>query len=219
MKTTKILFILILLSFISCKGEEDSYFYPPVIFEFATVQTNALGEVSSLKTDKGKIYSVDKYLAKNKLSVNSSLRIICYYALVKEVSETKVDLYAVGQPTCTKPEVFEAKDRKTDPTNVQSIWLAGDYINLILSIKAQNKSHSLKFMEDSITNRNGISTIHLTLFHKNNGDIEAYNQRGYLSVPLESYIKQFPRGFNVSFSINTYKGLQKFPFTYQSAAE
>lgn len=219
MKTTKILFILILLSFISCKGEEDSYFYPPVILEFATVQTNATGQISSLKTDKGIIYPVDNYLAKNKLSANASLRVVCYYTLVEKTAEKKVDIYAVGTPTSTKPEKIKEQERKIDPVSVQSIWLAGDYINLILSIKAQNKSHSLKFMEDSITNDNGISTIHLSLFHNKNGDIEAYSQRAYLSVPLESYIKQFPNGFNISFSINSYDGLQKFPFTYQSAAE
>lgn len=220
MRTTKILLMLILLSFISCKGDGDSYVYPPIIFEFTTAQTNASGDVISIKTDKGITYQIDKLFTNSKLSANTQERIICYYTLIKEGgTDTKADLYAIAKPFTTIPKHFNEKDRKTDPVGVQSAWLAGEFINITALIKAQNKGHEFHFMEDAITTENGIPTITITLYHDKNGDMEAYTKMGYLSIPLMGYISQYPHGFNILLNINTYDGIKKFPFSYQSAVK
>lgn len=216
MRTVKTLFILILLSFISCKGEEDSYIYPPIIFEFATVQTDATGVAVSLKTDKGVTYDVNNFYSKNRLLTNARVRVICYYTLIREDSKTEIDIYSIGKTISPTPEIIRfEKDRKTDPVNIQSVWLAGDYINSTIQVKAQNKTHYLKFMEDAITLDKGIPTVHITLYHDKNSDLEAYNQTAYTSIPLEKYIKQYPNGFNISYNINTYNGIETHLFSYQ----
>ena len=74
---------------------------------------------------------------------------------------------------------------KTDPVNIQSIWRSGDYLNMILLVKAQNKKHSFHFIEAQGANQT--SCLRLTLYHDKGEDVEAYTQKAYLSVPLKKY--------------------------------
>lgn len=214
MKTLNILSILTLLSFISCKGEEDTYVYPPVKLEFITAQTDATGSIVSLISDKGVTYPIGQDKTNSKLIANAKERIVCYYASSDAVSSKteSVDIYSLAKPISVKPQ--PRTDRITDPIDIQSIWLSGDYINITALIKAQNKTHRFDFIEDKITSENGVPTVHIILYHDNGGDMEAYTKKGYLSMPLENYIKNYPNGFNVSFSINTYKdGIKDYSFS------
>jgi hypothetical protein len=107
---------------------------------------------------------------------------------------------------------------KTDPVGIQSIWLSGHYINMTLQVKLQSEKHLFHFIETSISQSKGTPLINLTLYHDKNDDVEAYTKIAYLSVPLDKYIQQYPDGFTVSFSINTFtEGVKTFTFTYPPA--
>lgn len=105
---------------------------------------------------------------------------------------------------------------KTDPLDIQSVWKSGNYLNLILLPMAKEKSHIFHFMEDGITdNEDGSRTLHLTLYHNQNGDYEAFTRKSYLSIPLWAYEGRLAQGDRVILRINTYeKGFVSYEFTY-----
>lgn len=105
---------------------------------------------------------------------------------------------------------------KTDPLGIQSVWKSGNYLNLILLPMAKEKSHIFHFIEDGITdNEDGSRTLHLTLYHNQNGDYEAFTRKSYLSVPLWAYEGRLTQGDRVILRIHTYeKGFVSYEFTY-----
>ncbi len=222
MKLKNIYLFLIFLSLLSCKGEEDSYVYPSVKLEFISAQTDASGKIISLTTDKDATYSVEKDRTDSKLSVNTLQRIVCNY-IVTEPAENSQNASAViyslikaVSPTPVK--LASGTQMKTDPVDIQSVWLSGHYINMTLQVMLQSKTHLFHFIETSTTIQNGVPSINLALYHDKNDDVEAYTKIAYLSVPLDKYIQQYPNGFNVSMSIQTFNdGVKTYTFTYPSS--
>jgi hypothetical protein len=222
MKLKNIYLFLIFLSLFSCKGEEDSYIYPSVKLEFLSAQTDASGKIISLTTDKDATYSVEKDRTDSKLSVNTLQRIVCNY-IVSEPADNSQNASAViyslikaVSPTPVK--LAPGTQMKTDPVDIQSVWLSGHYINMTLQVMLQSKTHLFHFIETSTTIKNGVPSINLTLYHDKNDDVEAYTKIAYLSAPLDKYIQQYPNGFNVSMSIQTFNdGVKTYTFTYPSS--
>lgn len=106
---------------------------------------------------------------------------------------------------------------KTDPVELQSIWLGYDYLNILLGIKAQNGRHIVDFIEDEVTAdaATGQVTVHLTLFHDNVEDVQAYTRRAYASAPLWKYATAGVQKVTVYFTVNTYsEGPKTYEFEY-----
>ena len=73
---------------------------------------------------------------------------------------------------------------KTDPLDIQSVWKSGNYINLILLPMAKEKSHIFHFIDEGISNNgDGSRTLHLTLYHNQNGDYEAFTDTSSDTLP------------------------------------
>jgi hypothetical protein len=219
MKLKNIYLFLIFLSLLSCKGEEDSYVYPSVKLEFMSAQTDNSGKIVSLKTDKDSTYQVENDRTNSKLDANILQRIVCYYSTLSKATATEnatAEIYSLIKTVSPTPgRLATGTVMKTDPVGIQSIWLSGDYINLTLQIKLQSQAHLFHFIENEVILNKGVPSIHLTLYHDKNGDVEAYTKVAYLSVPLAKYIQQYPNGFTVSFSINTFtEGVKAYSFTY-----
>ena len=87
---------------------------------------------------------------------------------------------------------------------------------MILNIKIKEKGSKLAFIEDGIsTGDDGKQTLSLTLFHNRNNDIEGFDQKYYLSVPLWHYHDILQKGDAIVFNLNTYKeGMTSRIFTY-----
>ncbi|WP_321519891.1 NigD-like C-terminal domain-containing protein [uncultured Bacteroides sp.] len=222
MKLKNIYLFLIFLFLLSCKGEEDSYIYPSVKLEFISAQTDNSGKIISLKTDKDSTYQVENDRTSSKLDANILQRIVCYYSTLSKATATEnatAEIYSLIKTVSPTPgRLASGAVMKTDPVGIQSIWLSGDYINLTLQIKLQSQAHLFHFIETEVTQSNGVPSIHLTLYHDKNGDVEAYTKVAYLSAPLAKYIQQYPNGFTISFSINTFtEGVKTFTFTYPPA--
>ncbi len=223
MKLKNIYLFLIFLSFLSCKEEEDSYVYPSVKLEFMSAQTDSSGKIVSLKTDKDTTYQVENDRTNSKLDANLLQRIVCYYSTLSKATATQnatAEIYSLIKAVSPTPaKLATGAVMKTDPVGIQSVWLSGDYINLTLQIKLQSQAHLFHFIETGVTQSGGLPSIHLTLYHDNAGDVEAYTKIAYLSVPLAKYIQQYPNGFTVSFSINTYmEGVKTYTFLAPSSA-
>mgnify|MGYP000508053380 FL=1 len=98
------------------------------------------------------------------------------------------------------------RDRiKTDPVAIQSIWRGGNYLNLILQVKVKDQKHGYHFIENKLENKDGEQTLYLTLYHDRNNDIEGFNRKVYLSVPLWAYAGKLHKGDKIVFNIRTYK--------------
>ena len=210
-----LLFTLLVSLLTSC-GDDD-YHYPSVKLEFMTAFSGEDGSLKSVLTDEGEQYPVLENASKLTIDPNSFVRIVSNYEPVKTVEGVAgVKLYAVLgtiSPFPLPAEKFE-NGIKTDPVELQGIWMGIDYLNLLLGIKAQDGKHLLHFVEDEEVKEEstGLVTVHLTLYHDATDDVLAYTKRAYVSVPLWQYAEEWVRKVTVTMDIKIYSGETK---TYQ----
>nr|WP_302830967.1 NigD-like C-terminal domain-containing protein [uncultured Bacteroides sp.] len=210
-----LLFTLLVFLLTSC-GDDD-YHYPSVKLEFLTAFSGSDGSLQSVLTDEGEQYPVLENASKLTIDPNSFVRIVSNYEPVKAADGVAgVKLYAaLGtiSPFPLPADKFE-DGVKTDPVELQSIWMGIDYLNLLLGIKAQDGKHLLHFIEDEVVKdkSTGLVNVHLTLYHDAANDVLAYTKRAYVSVPLWQYAEEGVKKVAVTMDINTYSGETK---TYQ----
>ena len=199
----KIMTILFTACMISACGE-DEYVYPDVVTEFVCLQTDGQGTGYRLITDDGKSMDIPTdRCPTDKLTPDSIYRIISKY--IPMGNEAKVyALQAVNAPL-PKPE-SEFESIHTDAVNIQSIWRSGDYLNLILQVMVKDQKHQFAFIDKGITqDTEGKQTLSITLFHNRNNDVEGFNQKAYLSIPLWHYNGLLNPGDTIQLHLNTYK--------------
>lgn len=215
-KTFQPLFRSLLLLSVVCCGcsDDDNYVYPSVLTELADAHVNSSLLVDHIVTDQDKTFRIENSISASDLQADCYYRALCIY----EKSETQPDMakiYSLKLVFAAEPLPAEAFTErvKTDPLSIESIWRGGKYLNIVALPKAQNIAHDFRFIEDSLTIHEGVTTLYLKLYHDRKNDTEAYEQKTYLSVPLESYSLQ--KGDSVYFRANTYdEGLKTWKFAY-----
>lgn len=92
-----------------------------------------------------------------------------------------------------------------DPVKVQSVWVGGNYLNLILEIEYFDKTHVIGLFRDTQS-----SSIDLHFSHSKENDPPGYTEKFYASFSL-SGIKS-PNGSPTPFRlhINTHTGIRIF---------
>ena len=198
---------------------EEKYVYPNLITEMACLKTNEEGFGTQIISDEGYVWHLREGNQPDSLTADSIYRVVCRYAPLtsKDASTLEATVYSflsVISPIPMAESNFETIH--TDPVSIQSIWRSGDYLNLILNIKVKEKNSKLAFIENGIsTNDDGKQTLSLTLFHNRNNDIEGFDQKYYLSVPLWHYQGLLQKGDSIIFNLNTYKeGMTSRGFIY-----
>ena len=143
-------------------------------------------------------------------------RAIFYYNL----KEGEIDAYNLSQvlvPEIKSPERI-AGGVKTDPVYVQSVWPArsGHYLNLRLRVMTgefdDGKTPPQVFgcvRDTLVSHDDGSSTLHLQLFHNQNGQPEYYSREVYLSIPLTDVQAD-------TVVLNTYDGLYTKQMTIEN---
>ena len=209
----KSLFILFTTMFLNACGEEE-YVFPDLITEMSCLKTDAEGFGTQIITDKGTIWHLQEGNRPGKLSADSLYRVVCRFAPLSSSEAKAYSFWSVIAPL-PKPE-FECPIIKTDPVSIQSIWQSGDYLNMILQVMVKDQEHELSFIENGITdNADGTQTLTLTLFHDRKNDVEGFDQKFYLSVPLWHYEEKLNKGDQIVFQLNTYKeGMTSRTFIY-----
>ena len=209
---TRHLILFAALVFTSC-GEE-AYVYPDLITEMVCLKTNANGTGTAFITDAGTIWHLQEGNRPNKLTPDSTYRVVSRYA---PINDTDAQAYSFHQTISSlpKPE-HEYKNIHTDPVSIQSIWRSGDYLNLVLQIMVKDQEHHLAFIDNGITlNADGTQTLTLTLYHDRKNDVEGFDKKVYLSVPLWHYKEKLNEGDTIVFQLNTYKeGITSRTFIY-----
>lgn len=202
---TYIFLTVFLLSNEGC--QEDDYVYPDVLTEFTEVQTNDEGILTYLLTDQGDKYQILEREGLDGLTPDSIYRTLCVYQITDVEKET-VQLYSAQKVLSMLPKPASAFSDgiRTDPLDIQSIWLSGKYLNMVLLPMAKDKSHIFHFVENSLTQDNeGRAQLELTLYHDQNGDYEAFTRKTYLSIPLWGYGNKLDTGDRIVLHIQTYE--------------
>lgn len=186
MKKIVILSLLAPLLLGACGGEDD-YVYPNVLTDMIDLKTDDTGTGRYLITDEGTEWRIQSRTGLDGLVPDTTYRTVTMYAPLtdREGTEKEAMLYN-AQLVVSPVPLPEAKFKevKTDPVAIQSIWRGGNYLNLILQVKSKDRQHSYHFVENKLEERDGERTLHLTLYHDRNEDIEGFDRTVYLSVPL-----------------------------------
>ena len=199
--------------FFSACGKED-YVYPNLITEMACLKTDGNGIGTQIVTDHGIVWLLQKDNRPDSLTADSTYRVVSRFA---PLNDSEVQAYAFWKVIAPlpKPEM-EYETIHTAPVSIQSIWRSGDYLNMVLHVKVKDQEHELSFIENGITsNTDGSQTLMLTLFHDRKGDVEGFDQKFYLSIPLWHYQKTLNKGDQIVFQLNTYQeGITSRTFIY-----
>ena len=214
-----IVLLLCMLLWEGCK--EEDYVYPNVVTEFIGVQTDHEGTISQLVADNGTVYPVLQRDGRGGLVADTLYRTVSIYEPIvqEEGKGTAAQLYSC-QLVLSMDPVAEAAFKgniKTDPVDIQSIWLSGNYVNMILLVQYKDQTHAYHFIDEGFTpNEDGTQTLNLRLYHDRRNDYEAFTKQVYLSVPLKNYLQLLRKGDKIRFSLNTYKEQETYrEFDYQ----
>lgn len=193
---------------------EDEYVYPDLITEFSCLTTDAKGFGTQIITDEGKTWNLKEGNRPNKLTPDSTYRVVSRFAPIDDTYATAYSFWKAISPIPQPENMYETIH--TDPVSIQSIWKSGNYLNLILQIKVKDKQHELSFIDNGIVaNEDGNQTLTLTLFHDRKDDVEGFDEKHYLSVPLWYYQENLKQGDHIVIHLNTYKeGMISRTFIY-----
>lgn len=189
-----ICFWALLLAVTACG--DDEYYYPSVQLEFVTVEAGADGTLQRLIPDKGEALPISKDRTGSTIASNSSRRVLSNYEKVSSGGVSSAVIYAVQSLVAPEPKSRNEDPYKdgvvTDPVDVTSIWLGGGYLNMILNLKVKGDvQHVFGMVEEEVIEETPFETeVTLLLYHNASGDLEWYNRRAYISVPLSKYVKE-----------------------------
>ena len=206
--------ILLTALFLTSCGEEENYVFPNLVTEMVCLKTDANGYGTHFITDKGQTWYLQEGNQPNKLTPDSVYRVVSRYA---PINETDAQAYSFYQTISTLPiPESECGFIHTAPVSIQSIWRSGDYLNMVLQIMVKDQKHELAFIENGITeNADGTKTLTLTLYHDRKNDVEGFDEKYYLSVPLWHYRDKLNKGDRIVLQLNTYReGMTSRSYTY-----
>lgn len=212
-----ILFLCCMSAFTACKDEE--YVYPSVLTEMVDIKTDSSGKLSYIDTDYGSSYKINERSGLEGFTPDSVYRTLSIFeTLDSESNSMSATLYSCQFVISAIPSTEDkfTDGIKTDPLDIERIWRSGDYINMVLDVKAKDKTHIINFIDYGINeNPDGSSTLSITLYHNQNGDYEAFTKKAYASVPLWPYKEKLKQGDKIEITVNTYKeGVTKRVFNY-----
>lgn len=201
-----LLFFLSIFLFSGCDSGYKGTF-PPVVLEFATILSDEEGQLVFLITDEGHQYAILRDRTNTKLNPKEYKRVVCYY----ELSESKegVILYTLSESIASVPIPRDkVEEIKNGPITVQSSWIGGGYLNLIVQVRLKDPSeHTFAFIEDEISFIDGVQKVSLSLYHDEGNDFFSHTDRSYFSIPLHQYLlNDKVNAVEISFSYFDYSG-------------
>jgi hypothetical protein len=173
--------------------------------EFATVIKQ--GDTYRFKLDNGKVLSP---IEVKDFHGSDGDRVILYWT---PLNGDKIEIKNIT-PVFSGDVLFESypENYKNDPLKIISVWVEGDYLNLILEIEYHSTPHTIALYKDTST-----EGTDLYLSHSMNNDPPGYFQIMYASFRL-SKLKSLNET-EVPFRLFIYsnKELRQFNFTLVGA--
>lgn len=206
MKSIKYLIFPILALLCSCEDAANDYRYPSVVTDFASLIIDAEGQPEQLSLDNGHTYPMS-FTEEYRESHSSQLayrpdtvyRVISIYELR---ADSVAYVYSIGKVESIVPSPLrKGEELLRDPSYLQSCWLSGGYLNMVIELKALNGMHRIGFVDTTPESMQGKE---FTFYHDANGDIESYRRKLYASIPLAPFTGVLQQGDTLRFVINTY---------------
>lgn len=193
-----ILFVLMLFCWFGCSTDEDDA-VPAYKIDLVEANTDHDGNVSVIRFDNGKTYTVDQTIAAE--TADTTYRCMCTYMIN---ANQKISVYGLTHIFSANPrQKADFKAVAFDPVNLTSCWKSGGYLNLHIGLLTTDVgSHRFGFCEDSVVNRSGCQMLYLTLMHgRPEEDAESYTKEIFMSIPLRQYTCD-----SVCIRVQTYEG-------------
>ena len=206
MKSIKYLILSILALLCSCEDAANDYRYPSVLTDFVCVDTDAEGQPEQLCLDNGHIYPIafteeyrKAYGSQASYRADTVYRVISIYELG---ADSMAYVYSMEEVASIVPTPLRKGEKLLqDPSYLQSCWLSGGYLNMVIELKALNGQHRIGFVDTTSESMQGKE---FTFYHDANGDIESYRRKLYASIPLAPFTDNLQQGDTLRFVINTY---------------
>lgn len=197
----KFVLLIMIVCLASCKGDGDdaSDFYPNVVTEFATVQTDAEGTMTQFTTDDELTYTISN--PQKGYDKNASYRTVCGYVADGQFA-TLYSLTGAYMLHDSTEVVYEP-----DPIKVTSVWKSGRYINMHLSPLTQGGTQYWGYRIGETND----GTTHVSLHHRQNGDPQSYTTSVYASLSMNDF-ETIPAGNDIVLHIKTFQGEQVWTF-------
>ena len=215
MKRFLYLALPILALLCSCEDAADDYRYPSVITDYACLLTDATGQPERLRLDNGNTYPIaltdeyrEAYTQLPTYKTDTTYRVISMYELG---ADSAAHIYSMAQTISVAPTPLrEGETLYQDPVYLQSIWLSGGYMNIVIELKALDGRHSIGFVD---TTSEGMQGKEITFYHNAHDDVESYRQKLYASIPLIPLREDLQQGDTLRFVINLYdEGITQWEF-------
>ncbi len=204
---------------LACTACGDDYHYPPAVLEYLTAETDANGAYRTVVTDAGRTLPVLDDRTSKRVRPDTTYRIVSNYEHVTANDGTEgVRLYAVLNAIAPVPATaghFEKGVRTDVCHEVLSHWRGYGYLNVVVLVRQQG-SHSFHFVEDSVRVSPGGTrrSVYLTLYHEAANELQDYEKRAYLSIPVHPYLSNGISRLDVFLRINTDKGMALLEMNY-----
>lgn len=202
----KCLYLLspLLALFCSCEESSDDYRYPSVLTDYACLVTDASGQPETLLLDNGCAYDIEyskeyleAYPQLPSYKADTVYRVISVYELG---ADNVAYIYTLSKTISIVPTPLrDGEVLSQDPVYLQSCWISGGYLNMVIELKALDGQHNIGFVD---TTPKGMKGKEITFYHYANNDVESYRQKLYSSIPLAPIALQ--RNDTLRFVVNTY---------------
>lgn len=213
MRTLTKILLTLCLPMLAASCHDDTYRFPSAVREFFVAHTASDSTIFAIDTDDGLRLSVIDDQTQHLGTPDSAYRCVGYY----EHADGGVLLYSASNVIASHAVAAHHLDTLcTDPVQLVSIWKAPRYLNMRLGLRHGGAEHEFQFVSDSIVRPVHGGSVHayFSLYHDAAGDIEAFTDFVYASLPLENYLGAYPR-LVVHFAVNTYdEGLKRYEFDY-----
>lgn len=215
MKRIVCLIFPILALLCSCEDVADDYRYPSVITDYACLITEAEGRPKKLNLDNGCTYPIEftdeyneAYEQQPTYQADTVYRVITIYELA---ADSVAYVYSMAPTVSFIPSrLRDGEVLRQDPVYLQSCWCSGGYLNVVIGLKALDGRHSVDFID---TTPDDMAGKEFTFYHNANGDVEAYRQNLYGSIPLAPFERELQQGDTLRLVVNEYdKGITKYEF-------
>lgn len=198
-KALKSLALISLLPLFLASCEKESERLPDYLMEFVTVEME--GSDYRFRADNGKLLIPDRV---TNLSAKTGQRVIINYV---PLEGNNIHINYASPIFTGKIEADGYPENYADtPVKIQSVWVGGDYLNLIIETEYHSVPHSVALLRDSSS-----ESLDIYFSHSSNNDSPGYPKVLYASF----LIKEIREQANVSpvpfhFFVNTYEGMRTF---------
>lgn len=210
--------LLSVVTLLSSCSDDDGEVYPRLRVDFYDVIIDGDSTATSIILDDGRTYAVSNSNSLHSTVCDTVIR--CYGTIEIGGDSSTATVYSVGSVRCSTPSHMSnyGKINYNDtfkPVDVISLYKARSYINVLLTTKVSgNVEHALDFINDGISNDGNARVLHLRLLHWHpDFETEAYSQKQYMSIPLDSSFYEEGEDFDsVEVKITTYDGVKTYMF-------